>query len=78
MIFQNLNSRLTWNVIELKAKAREVEVSGNQVPDHIKLPNLQEILKMKPPPTPDTQEEEGAPQASIDVTPLRVKVIVQT
>jgi hypothetical protein len=50
------------NVIELKAKAREIEVSGNQVPDHIKLPDLQEILKMRPPPTPDTQEEEGDPQ----------------
>jgi hypothetical protein len=50
------------NVIELKAKAREIQLAGNQVPDHIKLPELQDILKMRPHPTPNTWGEENAHQ----------------
>jgi hypothetical protein len=46
--------------IELKAKAKEVELAGNQVPDHIKLPELQDILlKMRPPPTWNARGEEN-------------------
>ena len=61
----NTNSPFTlsyngWlNVIELKAKAKEVGQTGNQVPNHIKLPELQDILKMRPPPTPNAQGEEN-------------------
>ena len=60
----NRNSPLTlsyngrWNVIEFKAKATEIVLAGNQVPDHIKLPELEDILKMRPPPTPNTRGEE--------------------
>jgi hypothetical protein len=46
------------NVIEFKAKATEIVLAGNQVPDHIKLPELEDILKMGPPPTPNTRGEE--------------------
>jgi hypothetical protein len=46
------------NVIEFKAKATKIVLAGNQVPDHIKLPELEDILKMRPTPTPNTRGEE--------------------
>ena len=56
----SLNNRL--NVLELKAKAKEMQLVGNQVPTHVKLPELREILKMRQPPTPDIWGEEAAHQ----------------
>jgi hypothetical protein len=47
------------HVIELKAKATAMQLHGIEVPTHMKLPNLQEILKMRPSPTPHTQEDDG-------------------
>lgn len=61
----NTNSPFTlsynhWlNVIELKAKAKEIQLAGNIVPDHIKLPELRDILKMRPPPIPNARGEEN-------------------
>jgi hypothetical protein len=40
------------DVLELKAKAKEMQLAGKEIPNHMKLPDLQEILKMRPAPTP--------------------------
>ena len=53
------------NGLELKAKAREIQLAGKPVPTHIKLPELQDIVKMRPAPTPDGRGEEGAHQDKI-------------
>jgi hypothetical protein len=41
----------------MKGKAHEMELAGTEVPGHMTLPDLQEILKMRPSPT--TQNEEN-------------------
>jgi hypothetical protein len=47
------------NRTQLKAKAKEIQLAGNIVPDHMKLPELRDILKMIPPPTPNARGEEN-------------------
>jgi hypothetical protein len=42
---------LVKNIIEMKATAHEMQLAGTAVPGHMTLPNLQEILKMRPSPT---------------------------
>jgi hypothetical protein len=41
------------NVTELKTKAGTMQSDGDELPGHMKLPALQEILKMRPPPDDD-------------------------
>ena len=41
----------------MKGKAHEMELAGTEVPGHMTLPDLQEILKMRP--SPMTQNEEN-------------------
>ena len=56
------------NVLELKAKAKGM-LTGNEVPPHIKLPELREILKMRQPPaTPNTWRGEAAPHQEKDMS----------
>jgi hypothetical protein len=63
------NSPFSFNVflngLEIKAKARKMQLAGKPVPTHIELPELQDILKMRPAPTPDGWGEEGAHQDKI-------------
>ena len=40
----------------MKGKAHEMELAGTEVPGHMTLPNLQEILKMRPSPTDDNDD----------------------
>ena len=45
--------------IGLKAKARALQMKGEDVPTHIMLPNLEDILKMRQLPTTNGGVEEG-------------------
>jgi hypothetical protein len=49
-------------ILGIKAKANEIQIGGTPVPGHLKLPDLQEILKMRPTtmrPEPMTNNEEN-------------------
>jgi hypothetical protein len=56
--FKDVNSpflldKICDNVIELKTKADTMQRNGGEVPGHMRLPDLQEILKMRPSPDDD-------------------------
>jgi hypothetical protein len=42
----------------MKGKAHEMELAGTEVPGHMTLPDLQEILKMRPSPTTQNEDNE--------------------
>jgi hypothetical protein len=61
VIFKDGNSpflfdKMRENVTELKTKAGTMQSNGDELPGHMKLPALQEILKMRPPPDDDSDD----------------------
>jgi hypothetical protein len=56
VICVNINSpflynKIVENLLDVKGRVHEMELEGTEVPGHMTLPDLQEILKMRPSPT---------------------------
>jgi hypothetical protein len=64
VICVNINSPFLYNgivknLIDIKGKAHDMERAGTEVPGHMTLPDLQEILKMRPSPmTPNDDDQD--------------------
>lgn len=55
--------------IELKAKARDMQINENTVPPHMTLPDLKDILQMRTrPTTPNDREEDGTGEENTSIT----------
>jgi hypothetical protein len=65
VIFVDINlpfllDRIVKNITEIKVKANEMmQMDGKEVPGHMTLSNLQEILKMRPSPTPNDDNDQN-------------------
>jgi hypothetical protein len=63
VICVNINSPFLYNgidenLLDMKGKARDMEREGKEVPGYMTLPDLQEILKMRPSPTDDDDDDQ--------------------
>jgi hypothetical protein len=62
-----LYNKIVKNLLDMKGRAHEMELKGTEVPGHMTLPNLQEIVKMRPSPTTQNDNDDDQDDNQNDI-----------
>jgi hypothetical protein len=63
-----LYNRIVKNLIDMKGRVHDMELAGTEVPGHMTVPDLQEILKMRPSPMTPNDHDDDQDDNQNDIT----------